>query len=98
MSPIEDATPADLIRWTFTADPGRREAIEAALADLGADVAARDGGHFVVLWDEPEADLDEVVDRLWALNGAPFEVTHESFRRPELLAYQADPEPGREAA
>lgn len=92
MSPSEDAAPVDLIRWTFTADSGRREAIEAALADLGADVSSRDGGQFVVLWDEPEADLDEVVDRLWALNGSPFEVTHESFRRLELLAYQADPE------
>ena len=28
MSPIDDDAPVDLIRWTFTADPDRRLAIE----------------------------------------------------------------------
>jgi hypothetical protein len=75
----------DLIRWTFTADPAHRAAIEGHLNDLGLDVLVRDGCHFLVSWDEPEGNLDEVIEEVWALNGAPFEITQEEFHRQALL-------------
>jgi hypothetical protein len=78
MSPAPDDSPLDLIRWTFTADPARRRELATSLDDLGAEVSSQEDGRFLVLWDEPDA--------------APFEVTHESFRRLELLAYQAEDE------
>ena len=34
-----------------------------------------------VTWEEPEGNLDEVVEALWGLNGEPFEVTLEEFHR-----------------
>lgn len=98
MSQTQADAPIDLIRWTFTADPAKRAEIEGYLTDLGLDATSRIDGQFVVLWDEPEGDLDEVVEGLWGINGAPFEVTHESFRRLDLLVYQSDPEAGAEAA
>lgn len=98
MSQTQADTPIDLIRWSFTADPARSEEIEAYLNDLGLDVFSRSDGQFLVLWDEPDADLDEVVERLWAINGTAFEVTHESFRRLDLLVYQAEDDTEAEAA
>lgn len=89
-TPTPADSPLDLIRWTFTADPARRAEIEDALNDLGLEVFSRDDGQFLVLWDEPEGDLDAVVERLWAINGATFEVTHETFRRLDLMVYQAE--------
>ncbi|QDV37611.1 hypothetical protein [Tautonia plasticadhaerens] len=93
----EDRT-VDMIRWTFTADPAKSAEIERLLVDLGLEVTPRGGGRFVATWEEPEGDVDEVVEQLWEINGSPFEVTHEAFRRLELLAYSAEPEADRGAA
>jgi hypothetical protein len=82
----------DLVRWTFTVEADKTQAVEAFLADEGAEVFARPDGQFVVLWDEPESDLDEVVEELWDVVGATIEVTHESFHRNELVIYQHDGE------
>ncbi len=82
MTPDSSSNPTvDVVRWTFTADPAHRGEIESHLDDLGADVVARGEGQFVVSWEEPEGDLDEVLEALWALNGSPFEVTQEEFHR-----------------
>ncbi len=75
----------DLIRWTFTADPARAAEIEAHLNDLGLDVLVREDAHFLVSWDEPEGNIDEVIEAIWTINGAPFEVTQEEFHRQTLL-------------
>ena len=98
MSQAQGNQPIDLIRWTFTADPARRAEIEGFLKDLGVEVLSQKDGQFLVLWDEPDADLDEVIERLWAIHGSAFEVTHESFHRLDLLVYQADDEASAEAA
>ncbi|WP_169974636.1 RICIN domain-containing protein [Tautonia rosea] len=90
MSQTQGDPAIDLIRWTFTADAARRNEIESYLNDLGLDVFSRGDGQFIVLWDEPDVDHDEVVERLWTINGEAFEVTHESFRRLDLLVYQAE--------
>jgi hypothetical protein len=86
MSDGNDA-PIDMIRITFTADPDRRAEIEGYLADLGVDVHAWGDGHVTAFWEEPEGELDEVIESLWEINGSPFEVTQESFRRLNLLVY-----------
>ena len=39
-------------------------------------------------WDEPEDDLAEVIEAIWALNGEPFEVIQEGFQRLELHTIQ----------
>ncbi|MCA1684925.1 MAG: hypothetical protein LC745_02850 [Planctomycetia bacterium] len=75
----------DLIRWTFTVKSDQVEAIEAHLNDLGLDVLVRDDALFLVSWDEPEGNIDEVIEAIWALNGEPFEVTQEEFHRQNLL-------------
>ena len=80
----------DLIRWSFTAEPERAPEIEAHLADLGLDVLVRDGVHFLVSWDEPEGNVDEIIEAIWELNGAPFDVTQEEFQRRNLLHLQFD--------
>lgn len=86
MSDGTDAT-IDMIRITFTADPAHRAEIEGYLADLGVDVHTWGDGHVTAFWEEPEGDLDEVVEHLWEINEAPFEVTQEAFRRLNLLVY-----------
>lgn len=86
MSDGHDAA-IDMIRITFTANPDHRTEIEGYLADLGLDVHARADGHVTAFWEEPEGDLDEVVEGLWEINGTPFEVTHEEFSRLNLLVY-----------
>ncbi|WP_435017170.1 hypothetical protein TA3x_004764 [Tundrisphaera sp. TA3] len=92
----------DLVRWTFTADPESQDAIEAHLDDLGADVVAYDDGRCVVSWEEPGIDLEEVVEALWSLNGAPFDVTQEEFHRTSLNLLQQEegeiPTPDADAA
>jgi molybdopterin-guanine dinucleotide biosynthesis protein len=96
-----DGNPAsiDLIRWTFTINPDRRGSIEAHLADLGADVLVHDGNEFLVTWDEPEGDLADVIEALWALNGDPFDVIAEGFHRLELhTIHHVDDEASQEAA
>jgi hypothetical protein len=99
MSPDTKSPSADLVRWSFTINPAHRGAIEGHLADLGADVLIRDGEYFIVTWDEPEGDLSEVIEALWALNGEPFEVIEESFHRLALhTIHQADDESNQQAA
>ncbi len=89
----------DLVRWSFTIDPARRGEIETHLVDLGADLLVRDGQDFVVIWDEPDGDLTEVIEAIWALNGAPFDVVVEPFHRLDLITIQfAEEEASAEAA
>jgi hypothetical protein len=89
----------DLIRWTFSVDPARKAAVEEHLNDLGADVLVREGGQFLVTWEEPEGDLEEVVEAIWMLNGAAFEVVQEEFHRLGLHILQhAEDDPARDAA
>ena len=80
----------DLVRWTFTVDPEHKQAIETHLVDLGAEVLTRADGQFIVLWDEPETELNEVVEELWEITGATFDVTNETFYRTELHVYQQE--------
>lgn len=94
----EPKAPVDLVRWTFTTNPDRRTEIESHLDDLGADVLVRGDSQFVVTWEEPEGDVEEVVEALWALNGGPFEVTLEEFHRVGLYALESDDVPAQEAA
>lgn len=85
MSPEMKSGTPDLVRWSFSIDPAHREAIEGHLSDLGADVLVREGRDVLVTWDEPDQDDEsEVIEALWALNGAPFEVVSETFHRLEL--------------
>jgi hypothetical protein len=89
----------DLIRWTFTIDPEHRLAIESHLVDLGADVWIVEESKFQVSWEEPEANLDEVVEALWQIHGSAFDVTQEEFQRTSLHILQhSDDEPALEAA
>jgi hypothetical protein len=78
----------DLIRWTFTCDPVHRAAIEEHLNDQGFDVLVRDGSQFLVTWDEPDREVEEVISELWELNEAPFEVTQDDFQRLALHTLQ----------
>jgi hypothetical protein len=99
---MDDETPdlaTDLVRWTFTAEPEHRDAIETHLDDLGADVFVQEGGRFLVTWEEPEHALDEVVEAIWALNGTPFDVIQEEFHRLSLslLQLQGEEEEEEEA-
>lgn len=89
----------DVVRWTFTADASRKAVIEEHLLDLGLDVSSRAEGQFVVLWDEPAADTDydAVVEDLWAINGTPFEITHESFGRLDHLVFHPEADGTAEA-
>jgi len=80
----------DLVRWTFTVNPEHKQALETHLVDLGAEVFAGADGQFVVLWDEPEGELDEVVEELWDVAGVSFDVTHETFHRGNLEVYQQE--------
>jgi len=89
----------DLVRWTFTVDPEHADVIEAHLDSLGADVFTGDEGRFLVTWEEPEHALDEVVEAIWGLNEAPFEVIQEEFHRISLnlLQFQEDEDEADEA-
>lgn len=90
MSSEQDTTSIDLLRWTFTINPEQRAPIESYLVDLGLDVLIVDDAKFVVTWEEPERDIDEVIEEIWALNGEPFEVTQEEFHRLGLHTLQHD--------
>jgi hypothetical protein len=90
--------PVDLVRWTFAVDPGRRTEIEAHLHDHGADVMVRGDDQLVVSWEEPEGNLEEMIEALWGLNGGPFEVTVEEFHRLGLHTLESDDEAAQEAA
>ncbi|MGP0069091.1 MAG: hypothetical protein ACLQGP_36510 [Isosphaeraceae bacterium] len=99
MSHDTKSSSLDLVRWAFTIDADHRAEIEGHLADLGADVLVRDGTEFLVTWDEPEEDLSEVIEAIWALNGEPFDVVQEEFQRLSLHTLQhCDDEPVQEAA
>jgi hypothetical protein len=99
MSHERNAPTIDLVRWSFTIQPDHRREIEGYLDDLGADVCVRGGDRFTVIWDEPEGDLHEVVEAIWAINGAPFEVTQEDFQRLDLHTLEhAEDGPAQEAA
>lgn len=95
-----DASSIDLIRWTFTVNPDHRAEIQEHLEDLGLDVLVREEVHFFVSWDEPEGNLDEVVESIWALNGGEaFEITQEEFHRQNLVHLLHDEaEPDRAVA
>ena len=92
MSMDEAAPSTDLIRWTFAVPPEVAEAVENHLNDLGADVFVRDGQTFHVTWEEPDVDLDPVVEAVWSLAGEPFEITQEEFHRLELHVLQHEDE------
>lgn len=98
MSLEETAPSLDLIRWTFTVDPEQRAAIENHLTDLGLDVTVRDDAQFVVCWEEPDESVDEVIEEIWALNGAPFEIAQEEFHRLNLSVLQHADDEVSEAA
>ena len=98
MSHDTNAPSIDMVRWSFTVNPVHRTEIETHLDDLGADVLVRSGDQFVVTWEEPEGDLEEVIEALWDLNGGPFEVTLEEFHRVGLYALESDGVPAQEAA
>lgn len=90
MSDAGEEQAIDMIRWTFTADPSKRDELASHLTDQGLEVMVRDEETLVAIWDEPEGDIDEVVEALWAINGAPFEIVHEEFQRANLLVYQPE--------
>jgi hypothetical protein len=99
MSPENQTNSPDLLRWTFTINPDHRTEIETYLLDLGADVLIREGSEFLVTWDEPSEDMAEVVEGIWSLNGAPFEVIQEEFQQLGLhTLHHSDDEPAHEAA
>jgi hypothetical protein len=88
MSHSTNARSIDLVRWSFTVSPDHRTEIETHLDDLGADVSVRGEDRFTVTWEEPEADLEGVVEAIWSLNGTPFEVTQEEFQRLSLYTLE----------
>jgi hypothetical protein len=91
-------TSVDLVRWTFAVDPDRRTEIEAHLLDHGADVMVRGEDQLVVSWEEPEGNIEEIIEALWGLNGGPFEVTVEEFHRVNLHTLESDDQAAEEAA
>jgi hypothetical protein len=93
-----DCPALDLIRWTFTSDPEHSTAIEEYLVDQGLDVLRYDECKFLVTWDEPDGDVEAIISEIWALNGAPFEVTQEEFQRLGLHTYYHTEEGSEEAA
>jgi hypothetical protein len=81
----------DLIRWTFTIDPARRQELEQHLTDLGLDVHVTGDRQFVVTWEEPDGDdFSDVIEEIWEVHGSTFEVTHEEFHRLNLSVYHAE--------
>jgi hypothetical protein len=86
----ENTLSVDLIRWTFKVNQESRVEIESHLLDLELDVEARGEDMLVVTWDEPAMNLDELIEQLWAINGEPFEITHEEFHRVNLLVYHPE--------
>ena len=99
MNSAENPLSIEMIRWTFTVGPEHRVDVETHLLDLGLEIQARGDDTLVVTWDEPEGGIDELIEELWAINGEPFEITHEEFHRVSLLIYHPEEtvEPGSEA-
>jgi len=77
----------DMIRWTFAVNPDRRQQVEEHLHDLGLDVHPHGESGLVATWEEPEGNVDEIIEELWAINGEPFEITHEEFHRLGISSY-----------
>jgi len=99
MSQEQDTNALDLIRWTFHASAEHRDEIEGYLADQGFDVLVQDEATFIVTWEEPDRDVDEVIEAIWDLNEEPFEVTQETFKRLEMhTLVHSDDEPESSAA
>jgi hypothetical protein len=99
MSQGPESPTIDLIRWTFTTSPDHRAEIEAHLVDLGLEVVVHDDALFVVNWEEPDRNVEEVIEEIWDLNGEPFDVTQEDLHRVALHTWHhVDNEPGAEAA
>jgi hypothetical protein len=98
MSEADETLSIELIRWTFTVDPAHKAEIEAYLVDQGLEVMVRGEDTLVATWDEPEGEIDEVIEELWAINGQPFEVTHEEFHRANLLVHHVEDPEGDEKA
>jgi hypothetical protein len=96
--PNANAPSLDLIRWTFTSDPERRAAIEEYLTDLGLNVVVVDNCKFVVTWDEPEGDVEEIIAEIWARNEVACEVTQEDFHQLGLHTLYHENEEGEAAA
>jgi len=92
MNSAENSLSVEMIRWTFSVDPARRDEIESYLVDQGLEVLVRGEDTLVATWDEPEGSVEEVIEGMWAVNGSPFEVTHEEFHRSNLMLYDADEE------
>ena len=97
MSDGHQESAIDLIRWTFSVNPEHCVAIEEHLSDLGLDVLVREESLFVVTWDEPEGNLDAVIEAIWALNEEPFEITQEEFQRRNILHIHHEEEEGEAA-
>ena len=93
----QDATP-DMIRWTFSVSRETRDEIATHLTDLGMDVVATAEGQFLVTWDEPDRDTDELASELWDIHGEPFDIIQEEFRRITHVLIHADDADGAEAA
>jgi hypothetical protein len=79
--PNTNSLSLDMIRWSFASDPEHATAIEDYLIDQGLDVLLYEESKFLVTWDEPDASGEEIISEIWAINGAPFEVTQEEFHR-----------------
>ena len=65
MSQEQGASSIDLIRWTFSINSAHRAAIEGHLSDLGFDVFVQDDSIFTVTWEEPDREVDEVIEAIW---------------------------------
>jgi hypothetical protein len=97
--PNLNAPSPDLIRFTFTTDPAHRAAIQEYLTDLGLEVVVADDCKFVVTWEEPDREVEEIISEIWALNGVPFDVTQEDFQQLGLhTLYHVENEEGEAAA
>jgi hypothetical protein len=91
MNTAETKLSVEMIRWTFSVKPDRKEAIETHLEDLGLEVQARGEDTLVVTWDEPDSGgIDELIEEMWGINGEPFDVTHEEFHRVTILLYHPE--------
>jgi hypothetical protein len=90
--PNTNSLSLDLIRWTFKSAPEHCTAIEDYLTDQGMDVLLYDECKFIVTWEEPDRDGADIINAIWALNGAPFDVTQEDFHQLDVhtLVYTDD--------
>lgn len=99
MSQEQGTSSIDLIRWTFTINPAHRAAVEGYLSDLGLEVIVVEDSKFTVMWEEPDQEVEAVIEEMWGLHGEPFEVTQEEFHRLGLHTFHhAEDETASEAA